>query len=419
MNAEIITVGDEILIGQTIDTNSAWLGEQLHLLGIRLNRVVTISDVPAEIVASVDEAFARVDLVLMTGGLGPTQDDVTKETLAQYFNTILEIHPEVLAGIEAFFTSRGREMLEVNRKQAELPKGADIIMNKRGTAMGMWFEKNGKVLISMPGVPYEMKGIMRDYGLEKIKTFFSTQPIIHKTVLTQGLGESFLAEIISDWETALRNEGYFLAYLPSPGIVKLRISGYAKNGNAEEIKKRIDYYIKELKRRVPQYVFGYDKETIAEVLGNLLQERNQTLSLAESCTGGYMAHLVTSVPGSSTHFMGGVVAYSNESKLNMLNVSRESLKAYGSVSETVVKEMADGARNRFQTTFAIAISGVAGPGGGTDKKPVGMVWIALAGPGKTMAKMVNFGKSRSRTITVSALTALNWLRNEIFSGELE
>ena len=419
MMAEVITIGDEILIGQTIDTNSAWLGEELSLQGIRLNRIITISDVPAEIIRAVDESFSRADLVLMTGGLGPTQDDVTKETLAEYFNTTLQMHPNILADIEAYFTLHGRPILEVNRKQAELPVDAHILKNYRGTAMGMWFEKNGKVLISMPGVPYEMKGIMRDFGFEKIKNYFRTQPIIHKTILTQGIGESFLAEKINDWETALRNEGMFLAYLPSPGIVKLRISGYAENGNADKIEQRIDHYIKEVVRRIPEFAFGRDRETLAEVVGNILKTRKQTLALAESCTGGYLAHLITSVPGSSAHFMGGVVAYSNESKMNLLGVSANSLELEGAVSEKVVKEMANGARKKFNATFALALSGIAGPDGGTDEKPVGTVWIALAGPLETVAKKVNFGKSRSRTITVSALTALNWLRNEIFKSELE
>jgi len=419
MKAEIITIGDEILIGQTIDTNSAWLGEQLHLQGIRLNRIITISDAHQEIIRAVDESFSRADLVLMTGGLGPTQDDVTKETLAQYFGTTLVTHPEVLRGIQDFFASRGREMLEVNNKQADLPKDADILMNMRGTAMGMWFERNGKVLISMPGVPYEMKGIMRDHGFEKIRNYFKTEPIIHKTVLTQGLGESFLAEMISDWETSLRNEGLSLAYLPSPGMVKLRISGFASNGNAEAIEERIDTYITELRRRIPENAFGSDKQTLAEVVGSLLQERNQTLAVAESCTGGLIAHLITSIAGSSAHFLGGVVAYSNESKVNLLGVSAQTLASNGAVSEKVVKEMANGARDKFNATFAVATSGIAGPDGGTDEKPVGTVWISLAGPKKTVAKEFNFGKSRSRNVSISALAALNWLRNEIFNRELE
>jgi len=395
------------------------LGEQLYLHGIRLNKIVTISDVPTEIVAAVDEAFTRADLVLVTGGLGPTQDDVTKETLTAYFGTKLEIRSEVLTEIENAFSSSGRKMLEVHRKQAELPKSADILLNTRGTAMGMWFEKDDKVLISMPGVPYEMKGIMREYGFDKISKFFKTNPIVHKTVLTQGIGESYIAEQITDWETSLRNEGFFLAYLPSPGMVRLRISGYAENGNAEEIDSRIDRYIAELNRRFPKYIYGTGRQTLAEVLGNLLREQNQTLALAESCTGGYIGHLITSTPGSSDYFMGGVVAYSNDSKVNILGVSANTLANHGAVSENTVKEMANGARSKFNATFAIATSGIAGPDGGTDEKPIGTVWIALAGPGKTVAKKFNFGKSRSRTITISAHSALNWLRNKILSGVLE
>ena len=419
MNAEIITIGDEILIGQTIDTNSAWLGEQLHLQGIRLNRIITISDNYEEIKRAVDESFSRCDLVLVTGGLGPTQDDITKETLAEYFGTHLEMHEDILAEIEAFFTARGREMLEVNRKQAELPKDADILLNKRGTAQGMWFEKDGKVLISMPGVPYEMKGIMRDGGFDKIRKYFKTEPIIYKTVLTQGMGESFLADIVSDWETALRNEGLALAYLPSPGMVKLRISGFAKNGNSAAINDRIDTYIEELVKRIPENAFGTERQTIAEVVGALLKKRNQTVAFAESCTGGYLAHLMTSNPGSSDYFLGSAVTYSNEAKMNILGVSKATLAEAGAVSEKTVREMAEGARKKYKSTYAIATSGIAGPDGGTDEKPVGTVWIGLAGPKKTIAKKLNLGKSRSRNITISALTALNWLRNEILAQDLE
>ncbi len=419
MIAEIITIGDEILIGQTIDTNSAWLGEQLHLQGIRLNRSVTISDSREEIIHAVDEAFSRCDLILMTGGLGPTQDDITKATLTEYFGTTLEMHTETLEKIEAFFTSRGRSMLEVNRQQAELPKDATILLNMRGTAQGMWFEKEGKVLISMPGVPYEMKGIMRDGGFEKIRAFFDTEPIIYKTVLTQGMGESFLADLVSDWETSLRNEGLALAYLPSPGMVKLRISGFSENGNAEKINERIDHYIAELVRRIPENAYGTERQTLGEVIGKLLVERNQTVAFAESCTGGFLAHHITSNPGSSEYFLGSAVTYSNESKINILGVSESTLAEAGAVSENTVKEMAEGARKKFNATFAIATSGVAGPDGGTDEKPVGTIWIGLAGPKKTIAKQFNFGKSRSRNITISALTALNWLRNEILSEDLE
>lgn len=419
MKAEIIAIGDELLIGQTIDTNSAWLGEQLSLHGVRLNKITTISDVPTEITDAVNSAFSRVNLVLVTGGLGPTQDDVTKETLTSYFDTELVMHPEVLSEIEEYFTSRGRKMLEVNRKQAELPKSAHILKNNYGTAMGMWFEKNEKVLISLPGVPYEMKGIMEEYGFQKISERFNTTPVIHKTILTQGIGESFIADQITDLETSLRNEGFFLAYLPSPGMVRLRISGFANAKGAEELEKRMERYIVELKRRFPKYIYGMGTETLSEVVGKLLRERNYTLSAAESCTGGYLSHLITSTPGSGDYFVGSVVSYALEAKVKMLEVSPDAIELYTAVSDEVVREMANGAKKKFNSHYAIATSGYAGPDGGDDKNPVGTIWIAIAGPKKTVAKRYFFVKNRNRNITISVLTALNWLRNKILSGELE
>lgn len=419
MQAEIITIGDEILIGQTIDTNSAWLGEQLHLIGVKLNRIITISDTPEDIRESIDDSFQRADLILMTGGLGPTQDDVTKSTLADYFNTTLERNQEILEAIDGYFASKGLQMLESNRRQADLPIGAKILRNTRGTAMGMWFEKNGKVLISMPGVPYEMKGIMRDYGLAQIKAFFPTKNIIHKTIQTQGIGESFLAEIISDWETALRNDGIALAYLPSPGLVKLRLTAYAEKGNEESVSSKVDKYISELEKRIPEYIFGREKDTVAKAIQDLFQTRGWTLAAAESCTGGLIAHEITSISGSSAHFMGSMVTYSNEAKMTILGVKAQSLEKYGAVSEQVVREMAEGAREKLHTDFAIATSGVAGPTGGSEEKPVGTVWIAIAGRKKTLSKVLKLGKSRERNIRISMLTVLNWLRQEIISGSFE
>ncbi len=418
MKAEIITIGDEILIGQTVDTNSAWMAEQLHMIGIRINRIVSISDTREAILEAVDDSFSRAEIVLITGGLGPTQDDITKETLAEYFDTELEINQEVLDGISAFFASKGKEMLASNVKQAELPKAAKILINTRGTAMGMWFEKNGKVLISMPGVPYEMQGIMRDHGLPGLAGKFKTPTIIHRTVLTQGIGESFLAEKITDWEMALRNEGLSLAYLPSPGMVKLRLTGYATNGNGANIEARIGHYIGELERRVPEYIFGRERDTMAEVVGRLLMERGQSLSAAESCTGGYIAHLITAIPGASGYFKGSITAYSNVAKTELLGVEGNTISNHGAVSEQVVKQMAEGARRKFGTSYAIATTGVLGPEGGTAEIPVGTVWLAIAGPAKTRAQVFKFGKSRSRNITVSALTTLNWLRTEILSAGL-
>ncbi len=419
MKAEILTIGDEILIGQTIDTNSAWIAEQLYLIGIATNRIVSISDTRLAIMEAIDDSFSRAELIIMTGGLGPTQDDITKETLTEYFQTELITNQEVLDGITAFFSSRGKEMLEGNTLQADLPKDAQILMNTRGTAMGMWFEKEGKVLISMPGVPYEMKGIMREYGLNKLKSFFNPPTIIHRTVLTQGIGESFLAEQISDWETSLRNEGLSLAYLPSPGIVKLRISGFGDHGSTSDIQNRIDHYIEELERRLSPNIFGRDKETLAGVVGELLHKKGKTVSTAESCTGGYLAHLITSVEGASRYFLGSAITYSNTSKVEMLGVESKTLNAQGPVCEAVAKQMAEGARRKFGSTYALATSGVAGPASPYPEVAPGTVWLAIAGPKGTKASVHQFGKSRSRNITVSALTVLNWLRNEILTAELE
>jgi nicotinamide-nucleotide amidase len=419
MKAEIVTIGDELLIGQTVDTNAAWMAEQLHMLGVRVNRIVSISDAREAILEAIDDSFSRAQIVLMTGGLGPTQDDITKVTLAEYFQTSLERNEDVLEGISAFFHARGKPMLDVNTRQADLPKAAQILINTRGTAMGMWFEKEGKVLVSMPGVPYEMKGLMNEQVIPRLKEKFNPPTIIHRTILTQGIGESFLAEKISDWETSLRNEGFSLAYLPSPGQVKLRISAYSVNGNKAETESRIAHYISELERRVPEFIFGREKETLAEVVGKLLQERGETVSTAESCTGGYIAHLITSIPGSSIHYMGSVVPYSNISKSELLGVDPRIISENGAVSEATVIQMAEGVRRSFGTTWAIATTGIAGPDGGTAEKPIGTVWIAVAGPGGTVAKKHIFGNSRSRNVTLSALTALNELRNEILSQGFE
>jgi nicotinamide-nucleotide amidase len=419
VETEIITIGDEILIGQTVDTNSAWIAEQLQLLGFRLNRITSISDTRDAIRAAIDETFARVGLVIMTGGLGPTQDDITKETLAEYFGTTLERNHEIQEAIEKYFASKGLEILETNRQQADLPKDAEILRNTRGTAMGMWFEKDGKVLISLPGVPYEMQGIMREHALPRLKERFSTPTIIHKTILTQGIGESFLAEKISDWERSLRNDGISLAYLPSPGLVRLRLTAHAPNGGKTEAEELMERYIKELERRVPEYIFGRDKDTVAKSVQDLFQARGLTLAAAESCTGGLIAHEITSVPGSSGHFVGSMVAYANEAKQAILGVRKTTLDTYGAVSEAVVREMAEGARAKLKTDYAIATSGVAGPEGGTEEKPVGTVWLSIAGPGKTVAKVVRLGRSRERNIRISTLTVLNWLRNEIISGTFD
>ncbi|MEM7163543.1 MAG: molybdopterin-binding protein, partial [Bacteroidota bacterium] len=297
MKAEIITIGDEILIGQTIDSNSAWIGEELSKIGIEVNRITSIKDEPSEIVNASEEAFERVDLVLMTGGLGPTLDDKTKRTLTDHFEDELEMNRDILERIESWFKAKGLPVLEVNRQQAMLPSKAKILQNLKGSAAGMWFERDEKVLISMPGVPYEMKHILEHSGLDEIKSHFKTLPVYHKTVLTTGMGESLIADRIEDWEHELRSSGLALAYLPSPGLVKIRIS--AKGSNFSEIKMKVDQKANELKDMLADIYFGENKDKLEIMVGDLLREKGKNIATAESCTGGYIAHLLTSVPGSS------------------------------------------------------------------------------------------------------------------------
>ncbi|MFB0959971.1 MAG: CinA family nicotinamide mononucleotide deamidase-related protein [Flavobacteriales bacterium] len=411
MKAEIITIGDEILIGQTLDSNSAWLGENLGLIGVRISRIVTISDDEEEIISALNEAFSRVDLVLMTGGLGPTQDDITKKTLARYFNSEFYFNEEVAAGIKAYFNSIGREPLEVNLKQAELPEKCYTVLNNRGTASGMWFEDAGKVLMSMPGVPYEMKGLMRDEVFGKIKATFKTPAVYNRTILTIGVGESSIAAQLEQWETKLRDEGLGLAYLPSAGMVRLRVSGVGED--MVSIKKIVDQKITEALAVIGDISYGFDADSLAEIVGGLLKENNQTLSLAESCTGGYISHLLTSVAGSSEFYDGSVVTYSYDAKKNWVGVSPESLAKFGAVSKSVVEEMAVGVKEKFNTDYGISASGIAGPGGATDDKPVGTVWVGIATPSGVTSHLFTFGKHRLRNIIMTSNAALNILRKEL------
>lgn len=414
MLAEIITIGDEILIGQIVDTNSAWMGEQLNLAGIKVHQITSVSDNAGHIVKALDEAKSRVDLILITGGLGPTKDDITKHTLVKYFNTSLRFDEEVHQHVKALFARFGREVTGVNLKQAEVPESCTVIHNANGTAPGMWFDRDGKVFVSMPGVPYEMKKMMGAEILPRLKKKYSLPTIVHRTVLTQGIGESFLSEFIADWENSLAEKNIKLAYLPSPGMVRLRLSA---SGNDETVlRKTVEEKVEELNKLIPQHIYGYEKDTLEQLVGRLLKEKKQTLSLAESCSGGLIAHLVTSVPGSSAYFMGGVVSYSYESKTNMLGVTKETLEKFGAVSEEVVTQMAGGARKEFKTDWAVSASGIAGPDGGMEGKPVGTVWIAVAGPNGVKAKKFQFGGDRERNIAVTAITALNMLRKEMLKA---
>ena len=408
MKAELITIGDELLIGQTVDTNASWIGEQLNQLGIDVNQISSIRDDRQHILDTLELSTSCSQLVILTGGLGPTNDDITKKTLCEYFNSTLILNEAVLEKITAYFQSRDLQMLEVNKDQARLPHNCAILDNSRGTASGMWFEKNEVIVISLPGVPYEMKGIFSDVIIPKLKEKILVSNVLNKTIKTQGIGESFLAEIIKDWEYELIEDGLKLAYLPSPGIVKLRITAFGSREN--ELRNLIEKYVLKLVALIPDYIYGYDKDKLEQVVGKLLAKKNASLSLAESCTGGNLAHMITSVSGSSSYFKGSIVAYSNTVKTDFLSVDSQLLIKHGAVSKQVVEQMAIGANLRFDTDYSIATSGVAGPNGGTEDKPVGTVWIAIAADEKVYSKKLTLGDNRERNILISSLSALNLLR---------
>lgn len=406
MLAELISIGDELLIGQTINTNAAWLGQELSLMGIRVKWVSTISDGETDIVNAFDLAFQRADLIIVTGGLGPTKDDITKHTLVKYFNTSLVMNQSVLDKVESFFIKRGREILEVNRLQAALPENCEVLINNHGTASGMWFEKNNRILISMPGVPYEMKGIMNDYGFGKIKSFFNVHGLYHKTLLTTGIGESFLAKELAGWELELEKEGLSLAYLPSPGMVKLRVSSYVGISD----KDKVERYLNQVKDRFPSFVYGWEDDTLAKVVSDLALKYGVKIGTVESCTGGGVANEIVSIPGSSIYFEGSLVTYSYDLKTKLALVNPKTLGVYGAVSEETVIEMANGGKKVLGVDFCVSISGIAGPDGGTEDKPVGTVWMAIAHNGGVVTKKIKLGDNRERNIQMTIFAALNFLR---------
>tara|TARA_B100000508_G_scaffold24343_1_gene17498 strand:+ start:30329 stop:31570 length:1242 start_codon:yes stop_codon:yes gene_type:complete len=406
MKAGIITIGDELLIGQTINSNVAWIGQELSSLGIDICKSVTIKDGREDILNAVEEYFSAYDLVLVTGGLGPTKDDITKETLCEYFDTTLELDEVVLNRIREFFEQRGKEMLDSNIKQAELPKDSLTLENKHGTASGMWFERGGKILVSMPGVPYEMKSIMSEEVLPRVTSKFGIQGSYYQTLMTQGVGESFLAEQIEDWEDRIYADGLSLAYLPSPGIVKLRLTSKRGTGDAGLIKS----YFDELKKKLPKYVYGENGVSIYEVVGELLRKKNATLGTIESCTGGGIANAYVQFSGASDYFQGGLVTYSNELKQKLAGVQLSTLESFGAVSEETVKEMAVGGKKAMNVDYTIAVSGIAGPDGGSEEKPVGTVWVAIAHPNGVEAKRFLFGAHRGRNLEKTKLYASNMLR---------
>jgi len=412
MKAELITIGDEILIGQIVDTNSAWMGQQLNLHGIEVYQVTSVHDNHNHIIKAFTEAEKNADLVLITGGLGPTKDDITKNCLCEYFGTELVFHPEVLEHVQSLLSSRNVVINQLNRDQAFLPDRCTVLHNSAGTASGMWFERNNTIFISMPGVPFEMEAIMTEEVFPRLIKLGITQSIVHKTVLTIGLPESMLAEKIENWENAL--PGFIkLAYLPSPMMVRLRLSGYGTDQAALEAE--IDQQVKELLTIIPENVFGFDDENLGMVIGRILAESQKTMAVAESCTGGNIAHFITSNAGSSAYFKGGVVAYSNEIKNKLLDVPLDLIENFGAVSQQVAEAMALGAINRLNVDYSIATTGIAGPDGGTDEKPVGTVWIAVAGSSGVKCKNYIFKHNRERNIIRTTQTALNLLRTFILN----
>ena len=414
INASIITIGDELLIGQTIDTNSAWMAQQLNKLGVWVKRRVAVGDVYAEIWNALDEEALQSQLIFITGGLGPTADDITKPLLCEYFNGKLVVDDEALENVKLIFSKYlNRPLLDRNLKQAEVPDLCTVIHNKRGTAPGMWFEKNGKIFISMPGVPHEMKGMMTDYVLPRLPSLFQLPAVVHRTLLTAGIGESFLAEIIKDFEANLPDH-VKLAYLPNYGMVRLRLTSTGENVAA--ITTELDELFATLQNLVTDVMVINDDKTMQEAIGEMLLQKGKTMCTAESCTGGYVSHLITSIPGSSAYFVGSVVSYSNELKVRILGVSPETLKTFGAVSEQTVIEMANGAKKTMNADYAVSISGIMGPDGGTDEKPVGMVWIAISGPKETTAKKFQFRFDRTRNIDLTATNALNFLREVILQS---
>lgn len=413
MIADIINIGDELLIGQVINTNASWMAERLNSIGIRVRQITAIADSAQHIKQSLDDALSSSELVILTGGLGPTKDDITKHVLAEYYNSNLVTHVPTLQDVEQFFKIRGRTITELNRRQAEIPECCEPLPNSKGTAPGMWFEREGKILISVPGVPFEMKALMEDHILPRLAARINGDVIIHKTILTQGVGESFLADMISDWEDAL--PPYIrLAYLPQPGIVRLRLT--ATGNNRAMLQKEIIELTDKLQHIIPGYIFGFETDTLEAIVGRMLRERKETLSTAESCTGGYLAHMITSVSGSSDYFRGSIVAYANSLKTDLLGVSSQLIEKHGAVSREVVEAMASGARNKLDASWALANSGIAGPSGGSPEKPVGTVWIALAGPKGVEANKLLLGGDRERNIHISSLSALNMLRKALIQG---
>lgn len=410
MTASIITIGDELLIGQTIDTNSAWMAQQLNSIGVWVKKRIAVGDLREEICQTLDETIADTDIVLITGGLGPTADDITKPLLCDYFGGKMVVNAEALEHVKNIFENiLKRPLLERNIRQAEVPDNCKVLINKSGTAPGMWFEKKDaesgkkKIIISMPGVPHEMKGLMQDYIIPALTNMAADHIIVHRTLLTAGAGESFIAERIQTWEEKLPND-IKLAYLPNYGMVRLRLTGNGnKNSNIEKI---TDVKFSELCDLVKDILVVAEDHPLEKALGDLLHLKGKTIATAESCSGGYIAHLLTSIPGSSAYYKGSVVAYDNEVKNEVLKVDAAILAQHGAVSSETVSAMLIGLLNNIKADYGITVSGIMGPDGGTTDKPVGTVWVAIGSLGKQITKSFHFRFDRQRNIQLTAANAL-------------
>lgn len=416
MQAEIITIGDELLIGQVVDTNSAWLGSTLGDDGIKVIQITSVQDHAAQIVQAINDALSRADIVIMTGGLGPTKDDITKKTLAEMFGMKLVRNEQVYEMVGKQLALRGIAFTELNQGQALVPDGCTVLPNRNGTAPGMWFERDGKVLISMPGVPFEMKALVKDEVLPRLRKHFALDANVHRTIITFGLAESILADTIASWEEALPPYLH-LAYLPSALCIRLRLSAYEIDRQKAE--QEIESQIEKLSKVIPHYIIGSEDDSLESVTGTLLKTRGETLATAESCTGGNIAHRFTAMPGASEYFKGGVVAYSNEVKIALLGVDPESLNRYGAVSQSVAEQMAEGVRRATGATYGISTTGIAGPTGGTPEKPVGTVWMAVATPNGVFSRRMVFGSVRSQNIERASSNCINLLRLQLLGlGDL-
>ena len=410
MKSTIITIGNEILIGQILDTNSQYISQSLNAFGVVVAERTSIGDDASQILTTLDRALCATDVVIITGGLGPTKDDITKHTLAQYFNSSLRYDEAVADHVRTMLERRGIVFNELNRSQAMVPECCTVLHNAHGTAPGMWFDKDGKVVISLPGVPFEMKHLMEDEVLPRLKERFALREIVHRTMITAGIAESMLAERISAWEDAL--PPYLkLAYLPAPNIVRLRLSAYEVDGDS--VREAIDREFSKLYDIIPQAIVGFEQASVEQLVHQRLIERGETLSVAESCTGGSIASKFTAQAGASQYFLCGVVSYSNESKCNVLGVDAESIKSYGAVSEAVACQMAEGVRRISGATYGVSTTGIAGPTGGSAEKPVGTVWIGISTPNRTFAVCRDCGTDRGQIIQRATAYAIKMLQEEL------